>query len=180
MTPVSKEADARHRAWMQGLLDRAAGHFGLTRSGEPVFGWNDRSIGTSADRAYGERVWLRVMRENIWWADGSFWTGNTDADAINGVPKPRVLEVLEWDEAYEGDRYRVRAEVITLLSGAPCSATPVLREQTDLSEAWWSDLTSVVRSVATTPTSRIRVTREDVTRRLLVFFGDRTDPAITS
>nr|CTQ99077.1 hypothetical protein [Kibdelosporangium sp. MJ126-NF4] len=30
------------------------------------------------------------------WANGEFWTGNIDANALTGVAKPRVLGHWDW------------------------------------------------------------------------------------
>ncbi|MGX2995579.1 hypothetical protein JNUCC64_15005 [Streptomyces sp. JNUCC 64] len=63
------EADRRFRVWMRQNLDRAAARFGLTVTGEPVFGWRDRSISAPAHSPDGAR-WLRVASELTQWAHG--------------------------------------------------------------------------------------------------------------
>lgn len=83
--------------WMRGNLRHAADHFGLAINGEPVFGWRLRTIGAPASGPGGPR-WLRVVTEFPEWAQGDTWTANTDANTITGITKPRVLDVLEWDE----------------------------------------------------------------------------------
>lgn len=47
------EADALFCEWMRGNLDHAAAHFGLTLTGEPVFGWRLRTIGAPRQRSRG-------------------------------------------------------------------------------------------------------------------------------
>ncbi|MER5490029.1 hypothetical protein [Streptomyces sp. NPDC002490] len=47
------EADRRFRLWMRQNLDRAAARFGLTVTGEPVFGWRDRPISALVDSPDG-------------------------------------------------------------------------------------------------------------------------------
>ena len=57
------------------------------------------------------------------WTGAAAWTGNADADVPSGLAKPRVLDVIEWDD--HGWR-RQRAEVTTLLPGRPVSPTSPL------------------------------------------------------
>ncbi|MGQ0778813.1 MAG: hypothetical protein ACT4NY_31120 [Pseudonocardiales bacterium] len=122
------DADARFRNWMRLNLARAAGQFGLSVTGVPVFGWRLRSIGAIAHGPNGA-CWLRVVSEQPQWATGDFWTGNQDANALTGLPKPVVLASTEWDEA--GWRFQ-RAEVMTLLPGEPCSPSDVARTEIEL------------------------------------------------
>ncbi|WP_019631985.1 hypothetical protein [Actinomadura atramentaria] len=70
--------DAAYRAWLCEILDAAAEEFGLTLSGPPCFGWRIRSASVPAESADGPR-WVRVMTEDVKWAHGEWWTGNTDA-----------------------------------------------------------------------------------------------------
>src|SRR5262245_52843967 len=134
--PDVAEADRRFRLWMRQNLDRAAVHFGLTLTAEPVFGWLDRSIGAFADGPFG-RCRLRVVSERPQWAYGRAWTGNVDANTLTDLPKPRVLAVHEWAE---GDWRRQRAEVLTHLPGTPLSPTDAAGHDTDPPDAWWTDL----------------------------------------
>ena len=103
------QANARFRGWMRELLVQAAEHFSLTLLGDPTFGWRDRSIGSQARNIDGDR-WLRVDTSHNTWANGEFWTGNLDAAAIHGVPKPCVLQVHEWTE----EARSIQAELMTL------------------------------------------------------------------
>lgn len=93
-------ADERHRAQMRQLLVDAADCLGVTTSGMPVFGWRDHSIGARAHRAK-DQVWIRVVTEQHRWAHGDFWTGNADSGVIRGVPKPEVIDSVEWDDGPE-------------------------------------------------------------------------------
>ncbi|WP_017559109.1 hypothetical protein [Nocardiopsis baichengensis] len=173
MTTAQTLADQRHRARMRDLLARAAEGFGATLAGDAVFGWRDRSIGAPATGRRGD-MWVRVTTEHMSWAHGEFWTGNADSSSITGVPKPEVVEVTEWDEAPE----RVRAELMPRLPGRVCSPTAELRDDPRLSDAWWADLRGALDRVGRTPTERIAVAQEDISRRLLVFFGDAIDPTV--
>lgn len=153
-------ADARFRAWMRDNLDHAANHFGLTVAGEPSMGWRDRSI--SAAVSTGSRdLWLRVVSENKEWIGGDFWTGNTDADVFTTLSKPRVVDVYEW-----ADWRQLRAEVLTLVEGEPCSATDVLHEEIDLPDTWWAELRRTVGVIVSTPTTRLNVDDQKITERI--------------
>lgn len=167
-------ADANHRAWLAGLLRRAAGQLAVTVADEPTFGWHDRSIGARTTRGDGESSWLRVVTERHAWADDDFWTGNVDAGVIKGVAKPEILDIVETDEG----EYRVRAELMTFVPGRPCSPTHELRHAVGLDDTWWASLRQSVGHIRATPTTRSAVTQADVTRRFGVFWGDRVSPTV--
>ncbi|MDS1271794.1 aminoglycoside phosphotransferase [Lipingzhangella sp. LS1_29] len=174
MSTAQALANQRHRAYLHEALSHAAEHFHLTLCDPPLFGWHDRTIGARATSPHGER-WLRVTSENFRWASGNYWTGNADATAITGVPKPAVLDVYEWDDTPN----RLRAEVMTLLCGDVCSPTNELRNDLDLPPTWWDDLHQALNHLASTPTSRVAVDQATITRRLSVFFGDAIDPTVS-
>lgn len=108
-TDSTVDADARFIEWMQLNLQQAAEHFDLKVTGEPTFGCRLRTMGAQATGPGGTR-WLRVVSEFPEWASGDTWSGNTDAEALPPIPRPHVIDVLEWTEA--GWR-RQRAEVMT-------------------------------------------------------------------
>lgn len=160
---------------MGGLLVHAAENFSLTLVGDPTFGWRDRSIGSRAQAVDGDR-WLRVVTSHITWANGEFWTGNLDATAVHGVPKPRVLQVHEWTE---GPR-SIRAELMTLVPGRACSDTQELHNELNLPGEWWTRLRHALDVLATHHTKRVGATQEGISHRLLAFFGDKIDPTVTT
>ncbi|MCP3800358.1 aminoglycoside phosphotransferase family protein [Allokutzneria sp. A3M-2-11 16] len=161
------DADARFRNWMRLNLARAATEYDLTITGTPVFGWRLRSISAPAHSPDGPR-WLRVVTEEPQWAQGDGWSGNTDAAALVGIPKPVVLASTEWAE---GEWRRQRAEVMTLLPGHPCSSTDVLRDELDLPQEWWTELRTCLGTLAATPTTRVNADQEKVNRRIHSAFG---------
>lgn len=167
-------ADENHRAWLADMLDRAATDLSVSLVGEWVYGWKDRSIGSAVTRE-GETLWLRVVAEHHAWATGPFWAGNTDSNAITGINKPDVLDLVEYDEGAQ----RVRTELMTRLAGEPCSATQELHQAPALDADWWKDLRSALTTVAATPTDRVAVSQADITRRLRIFWGDTLDFTIT-
>ncbi|MPZ84047.1 MAG: aminoglycoside phosphotransferase [Actinophytocola sp.] len=158
---------------MRDNLDHAAHHFDLTVTGEPVFGWRLRSVSAPTVGTGGDR-WLRVVSQEPEWATGAHWTGTVDADAISGIRKPRVLDVYEWT-----DGRCQRAEVMTHLSGEPCSPTDVLRDRPDLTAHWWADLDGALATLTATPTHRVNADQEKVTWRIRERFGDDVDTTVT-
>ncbi|MGI9003543.1 MAG: phosphotransferase [Pseudonocardia sp.] len=169
------DADAVFRNFMRHNIARAADSFAVAVTGATVFGWRLRSIGAPAAGTYGA-CWLRVVSEEPRWARGYAWTGNLDANSIVGVAKPHVLDVVEWSER---DWRIQRAEVMTVVPGAPCSATDVLRSEPDFSVAWWSDLRRCLDTLAVTSTERTHADQERVTGRIRGRFGGVVDTTVT-
>lgn len=173
--PQMSDADAAHRRWLADVYAKAATTAKAAVLGEKVFGWNDRSVSARVHTSEGDQAWLRVAIEQQTWAGGEFWTGNTEANAVTGVAKPQVLAHWDWTDG----SWAVRAELMTLVDGRPCSPTPELRTLPEVPDPWWSELQSALAALATTSTERTHLCQADVTRRLAVFFGDRPgDPAI--
>lgn len=170
-TPAHTDPDAIWRQWMNELLTTAATRFGLTITGTPTYGWRDRSIGAEATGSGCDR-WLRVVTEDARWAHGEFWTGNADATTIEGITKPTVLALAEWEE---GPR-RVRAEEMTLVPGQPCSPTDVLNPEIDLPRTWWSELRLSLDRLAATATERVCVSADDMVERVRTQLGIDLDP----
>lgn len=170
-SPTHPDPDAIWQTWMHELLTTAADRFALAITSAPTFGWRDRSIGAKATSPSGNR-WLRVVTEHVQWAHGDFWTGNADADAIHGIAKPYVLDTAEWQQ---GPR-RIRAEIMTLVPGQPCSPTDVLHAEAHLTRTWWNELRRSVDTLATTPTHRTCVSTDDLTGRVRTHLGVDLDP----
>lgn len=163
---------------MRGRLRMAAMHFSVMLLGDATFGRGGRSIGSRVTSTQGER-WLRVSWSQEHWIDGEWWTGNHDAAGIVAVPKPTVLDMHEWEEDDDcWGRCRNRAEIMPLVGHAPCSRTPELRTELDLPQHWWTNLRRTLDTLAQQPTRRGARDQEQVSRRLLSFFGSATDPAV--
>lgn len=169
-------ADQTHRTEMKTRLRQAADHFSATLVGEPVFSGQDRTIGSRAKTTDGER-WLRVSWSHHYWVSGDFWTGNQDAAALVGVPKPTLIgEPYDWDEP----QHLNRAEMMTLVTDPTCSTTEELRSTLDLPDQWWADLRAALDTLASQHTERGTRDQDAVTRRLLAFFGGQIDPLVTA
>lgn len=165
----AERSDDAFRAWMRDNLDKAAAHFGLSVTGEPVFGWALRSLSTTAWTADKGLRWLRVCSERTTdVADmREFWTGNVDANTITDVMKPRVLDWTEWTD----DLRSVRAEVMTHMTGLPVSNTDALRVRLDLPTSWFAELRGSLDTLRTVPTERFR-DRPNHESRIGRVFGD--------
>ncbi|MEW1660655.1 aminoglycoside phosphotransferase [Streptomyces sp. NPDC093707] len=166
---------AAQRAILRAALEHAATHFGAAAIHEPVLGWKDRSIGARVRLSAPAERWLRVVWANPQWANGPWWLGNESATHLTGIPKPRMLASQEWDN----QGLRLRAELMTLVPGTPCSPTPELRTTPDLPEHWWESLRGSLDRLRDHSTDRRATDQQTVTRRLRVFFGDRIDPEVT-
>ncbi|ACU34858.1 aminoglycoside phosphotransferase [Actinosynnema mirum] len=172
MTTEVSEADARFKRWMRDNLDRAAEHFGVVITGDPLIGWMDRSISAPVREGDSDR-WLRVVSEDKQWTGGDFWTGNLDANSFAGLAKPHVLDVFEWEEWRQQ-----RAEIMTRVPGSTCSPTDVLRAGISLDDMWWEELRRTTDTIAATPTKRVNSDQDKVTERLTKQFGDAVDPIV--
>ncbi|MGI5506448.1 aminoglycoside phosphotransferase [Lentzea sp. CA-135723] len=170
------QSDDSHGRWLRRELDRAAAKADAELDGEPVWGWRQRSVGARVRTPNGPS-WLRVVSEDQRWAHGDFWTGNVDAASISGVAKPRVLDHWEWTDGSS----RLRAELMTLAPGRPCSVTPEIRQTFELPDGWWQQLRESLAAIQKQPErTRVHLTQDTITRRAAVFFGDRVDPTITN
>lgn len=167
-----RAADAQFRVWMHENLDRAAAHFGRTIIGTPLLGCLDRSISAPV-RGPDEPMWLRVVSEDRQWIEGEFWTGNLEANAFTNLSKPRVVDIFEWEHG----RHQ-RAELMTLMPGAPCSRTDVLCHTADLPDKWWAELRRTSDSIAAMPTNRVNADQALVSGRMQQQFGNSVNPVV--
>lgn len=164
-------ADARFIEWMRLNLEQAAQHFGLVVAGEPTFGWRLRTIGAPVTGSAGD-FWLRVVSEFPDWASGDTWTGNVDANSLTGVPRPHVLDVVEWTES---DWRRQRAELMVLQPGHAVSPTDDLQESPYLSDTWWDDLAAALTALSRTETARMGIDVERTRERTRRVYGAPVD-----
>lgn len=148
------------------IVQDALERFGLDRDGEQLRGWNDRSVSLPVRRG-GVPLWLRLVVARPELARGSWWTGNLDAEAITGIPKPRVLEVHE----HSRDGHVARAELHTRLPGRACADQAVLHEDPGLTDQWWNALADALRILGATRTERATTTADSLQHRIRVFRG---------
>lgn len=172
---MNDDADENFKTLMRDNLQHAAAHFELTTVGEATYGWRLRSIGSAAKSDALGDCWLRLCSEFPEWTGTDTWTGNTDANALADIAKPRVLDVTEWDDG----RRVYRAEVLTRVGDTPCSQTEEPEGGLKLPEGWWRSLHDNLERLSQHSTSRRRTDQEEITRRVRVFFGDRIDPDVS-
>jgi len=158
---------------MLAVLRTAAAELGVDQIGALGWGWGDRSAATSG-RLHDKRVWVRVVSEAVEWVAGDFWTGNVEANAIAGVPKPTVLA---WTDTQETDRW-FRVEVMTHVDTPVASTTPEIRTVPALGSGWLGELRSALDVLGSVATDRVSKDQEGVTRRLREHYGDQVDPTI--
>ncbi|MER6523152.1 hypothetical protein ABT246_40915 [Streptomyces sp. NPDC001553] len=108
--------------------------------------------GRTLSRRSGDR-WLRVVSQPLDKPTGHLWDGTTAAEAQlpRNIPRPRVLDMLDWTAG--GHRYR--AELSELVPW-PVLQTggPVLTDELDLPDIWWTELNEALTTLAAVPTTR--------------------------
>jgi len=174
-TESDTDPDAVFRNFMRHSLRHAAERFTVTIDGPPVFGWRLRSIGAPTTSPAG-RQWLRVVSQEPKWATGDAWTGTVDANAIDGIRKPHVLDVYEWPEH---DWRNQRAELMTHLAGEPCAPTDTLRLDPDLSREWWIGLSTALDALARVRTGRVHADQAKIDQRIGERFGPDVATTVT-
>ncbi|GAA3735846.1 aminoglycoside phosphotransferase [Salinactinospora qingdaonensis] len=162
--------ESEQRLFLRQVLADGAARLGAEPTGEPVFGWRDRTIGALAIRR-GEAVWLRATGEHREWTGDRMWTGNQDAAALTGVAKPTVLARSEWEEP----PVVLAAEVMTLAPEPVCSSTPELRKELDLPDAWWEQLADSLARIEAQPSARVSYSEKNFAYCLHVRFGPWVD-----
>ncbi|MEV7800442.1 hypothetical protein AB0O14_15215 [Microbacterium foliorum] len=171
MTTVDTAASSTAvRIALRTAHSRSLADLGLNAIGRARFGWRDRSIGSVVERA-GGRYWLRVVWSARGRARGAWWTGNQEASRIDGVAKPRLLDVRAWEEG----PLVYRAELMTLLPGRACATHAVLVGAPGLDESWWGELEHNLEALSEVRTDRMVLDPEIMRRRISVFFGLEMD-----
>lgn len=163
------------RSMLVAAFARAADEFGAVAVGDPAFGWRDRSLGGPVEHE-GVRRWLRVVWARSEWARGAWWTGNSAADGITGVAKPRLLSVHEHSDG----PVVVRGELMTDVGGRPCAPVPALRNDPGVDEGWWAELAQSMRALDGTITTRTVADPAAVRQRIAVFFGHEVETDLRS
>lgn len=163
--------DVAHRERTLAAHHAGAQKLGCTIDGEPGWGWGGRAVSTPGNLD-GEPVWIRTVGEDPQWiTDGSFWTGNLDANAITGIPKPRVLA---WSEDRTPERW-FRTEAMTRVTAPLAAVAPAPSAAPDVDRNWLFQLGAALDALAGVPTERLCYDQDGVTRRLHDHFGDRVD-----
>lgn len=118
-----------------------------------------------------------MVSQETAWEQGPAWTASIEANQIEGVAKPHVLDVFEWVE----QSWRIqRAEVSTLMPGQPCSMEPAPRQLSIPPPNWWADLRRSFIHIANTPTTRSHADQASVDSRIRKRFGPHVDTTVTA
>ncbi|MEV5410611.1 aminoglycoside phosphotransferase [Thermopolyspora sp. NPDC052614] len=165
-----RHSESGQRRFLRRILAEGSKRFGVALTGDAVFGWHDRTIGSAALSEQG-RSWLRATAEHHDWASGEAWTGNRDAAAIRGVPKPVLIARTEWDEP----PVSIYVELLTYVPDAPCSNSPELTDSLALPPSWWADLRSAVDVLAGHSTPRGEHDPRALALRVEAFYGRPLD-----
>ncbi|MBG0818356.1 aminoglycoside phosphotransferase [Planomonospora sp. ID82291] len=170
MTRRHRHPETGQRAFLRRILTEGATRLGATLTGQAVFGWRDRTIGSAALQG-NSRFWMRATAEHHDWAHGEAWTGNRDACVITGVPKPALIDRTDWDEP----PVAVYAELLTYVPDPACSATPELTAPLPLPASWWDDLRAALAALAVQPTRRGEHDAAALVGRVEAFYGRPLD-----
>ncbi len=141
--------------------EAAATALGARVSGPLVWGWHGRTLSRRADHPQHGACWLRLLSAPVAKAGGKLWEGNAAAAVFDGrLRKPALHalhELADDDTAY-------RAELTSYADAPICSPTPVLRTELPQSDIWWKTLQADLATIAATPTDRVAVRQEWITR----------------
>ncbi|MFJ8732286.1 hypothetical protein [Streptomyces bauhiniae] len=150
---------------------RAAHALGVElEPGHEFWGWAGRTLGAPARTDTGRPAWLRLTSAPVGKATGKLWDGAATAELALGSLGGRRPALLGLHDTTEnGTAYR--AELSARIDAPVLSATPDLRQELDLPDTWWSDLTDTVDLLAATPTDRIAVRTQYIERAVPQFIG---------
>ena len=174
MFSADDEATARRVTAAQ---HHAATKFAVTVTGEPVWGWRGRTIGAKTTGPGGGAAWLRVLSASEEKAHGKLWEGTAlAAKAMAGVAKPALLAEQDWT----ADGFAYRAELTAFASDPVLSSDPALREEVELSDAWFAELRRSLALIAAVPTDRSVISQDYLNRAMPAFLGLEAGPATTA
>lgn len=143
----------------------AAEMFKRTPTGEPVWGWRGRTIGSRADDSDGP-AWLRIQSAPAEHAGGKIWEGTELADQLMpNLAKPALLGLSDW----EAGGFAYRAELTEFITDPVCSPDPVLRTELDLPQQWFDDLRTNLEIIAAVDTNRTVISQEYLDRTMPQF-----------
>jgi hypothetical protein len=143
----------------------AAAVFQRMPTGEPVWGWRGRTIGSRADSAEGP-AWLRIQSAPAAQASGKIWEGTALADRLMPtLAKPALLGLHDWESG--GMAYR--AELTEFITDPVCSPDPVLRRELDLPPEWFGELRANLEIIAAVDTDRTVISQDYLDRTMPAF-----------
>ena len=137
----------------------------VTVSGPEVWGWQGRTLGRRAGTD-----WLRVVSAPVAKQGGRMWEGTALADALvpRSVPRPRLRDLCDWT----GGDHAYRTELTEYVTApAVTGGSPALDRNPVLPDAWWTDLRSALKTLATVPTDRESVRQRWIDNNFRRFLG---------
>lgn len=153
--------------WLYDRVDRAARLWDLTLAARPRVGGRGMQNMYGPVRGPGGDRWLRLAAQFEGEPEDRFlWTGNEAANAVVGVPKPRVLDVAEWQDRYDGTDWpcAVRAELMTKLAGRPVQDPETLAWVGVPAAGWWDELDAALAVIRAAPVPGERCLPDDPAR----------------
>ncbi|MGW3326340.1 hypothetical protein [Streptomyces virginiae] len=133
--------------------------------GPESWGWQGRTL----SQRVGDR-WLRVVSQSLDKPVGRLWDGTAAADAClpRVIPRPRLMDVMDWTAG----GYRYRAEVSELVPWPVLQrGGPVLEHEAGLPDVWWTELREALTILAGTSTDRVAVRQDWIDRNFTTCLG---------
>jgi hypothetical protein len=178
-----EQAVEERRLWLVDQLSTAAEKVDVELLGADIVNTYDMRSAGAVARFNDEKVWLRMVLEDPDYQPACQWDGNVTANAITGVPKP---DVLRWEDWHNQTPYlqgrRLRAEVMTLVSGKAIASDAVLLSDPMLPDQWWSDLTDAFAAISAHPAPEVDAvdTVGFLIRGVEREFGQKLDPDLSA
>ena len=134
-------------------MAEACNRLGLTLVDQPKHGYLDRSRSATVSAADGALCWLKV--NGITAGSAAQWlrTGEETADQIQGVPRPTIIKIADWN----ADDVQWRALLMSLAPCCTAASTPNdCPESKSISDAWIGDLKASFHEIGRLPSPRRR------------------------
>ncbi|MGW4030593.1 phosphotransferase [Streptomyces sp. NPDC004838] len=153
---------------MSDAHQRAAKAMGVALQGPQAWGWRGRTLGRQAVHPAHGVCWLRLLSAPAEKVGGKLWEGTElAARTFPTVPKPQLFGVHDWTDT----AHAYRAELTQFIHEPVLSADPVLRQEIELPNTWFTAVRGTLASVAAARTDRIAVRQEWIDRAVPQFTG---------
>ncbi|GAB3873901.1 hypothetical protein GCM10029964_014960 [Kibdelosporangium lantanae] len=136
-----------------------------------------RSIGARTSRGTWVRIEVRSLAKII--AQGQPANGMEAAELLHGIAKPAWLAAVSWRDTVGDDEVMWRADEVEFVSQSPVRSRGSLREDPDLSDAWWTEFNTSLDNLMSQRSTRIAtpdtevITQELVSRVIEQAFPDQ-------
>nr|WNW40606.1 hypothetical protein RKE32_25410 [Streptomyces sp. Li-HN-5-13] len=155
--------DESTRVRMEAAHATAATHFGVTCTGDPVWGFAGSTIGRRAGIH-----WLRVAATSPT-STRTPGHGIAGADALlpANIPRPRLHGIHDWTDGEHG----YQADLLDHITDPIVSSRPDLPTNPRLSDSWWDNLRRAVEDLAAADGVRTTVRDAWIERAFPQFLG---------